>query len=310
MRIILHYISSIVFISIYGIQVCPFLESLSFFQLIVPIVLVIILQYFFQYFITKKRVNKSDFRGQTMRIFFLHFFLFIFSGLSLMIFNTLKYGFPLSSGMKIIVGLTLLGFFAAVDLALERERWIVNQVLETGKGIEQDEKIFTVTRKLSIFASACSLFLAGVFFLVLNKDLDWLVKVGSDIPLPQAQRSILIELGFITGVVLFHVLNIIFSYSRNLGYFFNNENMVLSLASNGNFDARVPVSTNDEFGIMARYTNEMVRGLKERTEEVQRTQDATIISLASLAETRDNENYTGGQGKIFRSGNGGRIYFL
>jgi response regulator RpfG family c-di-GMP phosphodiesterase len=129
----------------------------------------------------------------------------------------------------------------------------------------------------------------GVFFLVLNKDLDWLGSVGNDVPFREARRSILIEVGFIAGVALLHVLNIIYSYTRNLKIFFGNENRVLTGAAYGDFQLRVPVSTNDEFGIMARYTNEMVIGLKERTEELQNTRDVTINALASLAETRDNE---------------------
>jgi response regulator RpfG family c-di-GMP phosphodiesterase len=49
------------------------------------------------------------------------------------------------------------------------------------------------------------------------------------------------------------------------------------------------VSRNDEFGVMAQYTNTMISELRHRTKEVQDTRDVTIIALASLAETRDNE---------------------
>lgn len=57
----------------------------------------------------------------------------------------------------------------------------------------------------------------------------------------------------------------------------------------GRFDVRVDYKSNDELGQIAVQTNSMITGLKERTEELQLTQDATILSLASLAETRDNE---------------------
>ena len=40
---------------------------------------------------------------------------------------------------------------------------------------------------------------------------------------------------------------------------------------------------------MAKYTNIMVDGLKKQTEELRKTRDTTILTLASLAETRDNE---------------------
>jgi response regulator RpfG family c-di-GMP phosphodiesterase len=64
---------------------------------------------------------------------------------------------------------------------------------------------------------------------------------------------------------------------------------VLKRATNGDFSASVPISSNDEFGVMAKHTNLMVEGLRARTEELKQTRDVTIHSLASLAETRDNE---------------------
>jgi response regulator RpfG family c-di-GMP phosphodiesterase len=57
----------------------------------------------------------------------------------------------------------------------------------------------------------------------------------------------------------------------------------------GSFKVRVDYESNDELGEIAAQTNSMITGLKERTDELQLTQDATILSLASLAETRDNE---------------------
>ena len=62
-----------------------------------------------------------------------------------MIFFTIVYNFPLVSGLKMIVGFSMLGFFAAVDLALNREKLIVDYFRETGSSIEPDDKIFRVT---------------------------------------------------------------------------------------------------------------------------------------------------------------------
>lgn len=59
--------------------------------------------------------------------------------------------------------------------------------------------------------------------------------------------------------------------------------------SNGHYSNYVPITTSDEFAIIAQYTNNMIVSLKERTIELQNTKDVTIRALASLAETRDNE---------------------
>lgn len=64
---------------------------------------------------------------------------------------------------------------------------------------------------------------------------------------------------------------------------------VVQKVGKGNFDVRLSIMSEDELGTIASHVNEMIRGLKERTDELQVTQDVTILSLASLAETRDNE---------------------
>jgi len=51
----------------------------------------------------------------------------------------------------------------------------------------------------------------------------------------------------------------------------------------------VPVASNDEFGIIAKHTNDTIEALQARTQELNQMRDATILALASLAETRDNE---------------------
>ena len=63
----------------------------------------------------------------------------------------------------------------------------------------------------------------------------------------------------------------------------------MEYVSAGQFEHQVAASTNDEFGLMAHHTNAMIKSLRERTEALQKTQDVTFLSLASLAETRDNE---------------------
>lgn len=64
---------------------------------------------------------------------------------------------------------------------------------------------------------------------------------------------------------------------------------ILVRVGSGDFDAKVSFGGGDEIGLIAGQTNDMIAKLKERTETLQLTQDVTILSLASLAETRDNE---------------------
>ncbi|MBT4262915.1 MAG: HD domain-containing protein [Deltaproteobacteria bacterium] len=285
----LHYVSAFIILGVYGGQVCPFLDSLTVLQLVIPIFVTMGLLYLVQVTFLNGIAERTSLKHQSRRVFQLELGSFITAGTIVMIFNTVYYHFPLSSGLKVVLGLCLMGFFAAIDLSLEKE-WLLNKKFEaTGERIEPDLIFFSHPKKLVFFSSMSMFLTAGVIFLVINKDLDWMATVGRDIPVKTAQRYILTEIAFVVGVILLYMFNVIYSYSRNFRNFLSHETVVLQKATTGNFEAFVPVSSNDEFGVMAKHTNLMVEGLKKSTEELQQTRDITILSLASLAETRDNE---------------------
>lgn len=131
--------------------------------------------------------------------------------------------------------------------------------------------------------------IALVLFLVVNKDLDWLLAEGVKLSPEQARNSILQEFAFVTGVILFYVVLIIRRYAGNLKMYLSFENSVLQQVAEGNLQVRVPVASQDEFGAMAQGTNAMVGSLLQSQNNLKETRDATIIALASLAEARDNE---------------------
>ncbi|TCS65022.1 HD domain-containing phosphohydrolase [Varunaivibrio sulfuroxidans] len=289
MRAKLHYLAIMTIMPIYGIQVCPFIESLSAIEVFVTFDVILVLIYFARGPLRARLVDRAPLAAQTLRVFTLELVLFASAALILMFYNTEVHHFPLVSGMKVLVGVTAMGFFASADLALEREREVAHRVERERLSLPLSGNFFPLSSKLALFAAGCVALLVGVFMLLVNKDLDWLVEVGSAIPLAEGRLSILKEFGFVLLVAMPETLNIIWSFSRNLNMFLMRENGVLACVTSGHYDMAVPVSSNDEFGVMAQHTNEMVRRIRERTEELQRTRDVTIMTLASLAETRDNE---------------------
>lgn len=288
-RAIVHYLSTVVILSAYGAAVCPFLETLTPGQLSSPIAVAVLLQYALRHPLRRRLVDGVRPEKRIRNAFLTEYGLYLASGTAMMVFNTVVYGFPFESGAKLVVGMASLGFFAAVDLALQQERALISEVQASGRHLELDARYFPVSAKLGLFAAVTVVLVVLVVFLVISKDLLWLAKVGESVTMQEAQRAILAEVLFVAAVTLAHVFNAIRSYARNLRCFFDNENGVLDRAMQGDLDGWVPVSSNDEFGIMARHTNAMIQGLRERNEALQRTQDVTILSLASLAETRDNE---------------------
>lgn len=289
MRPLIHYLACVFVIGLYGGQVCPFLESLTTFQLLLPVVAALTLAYLLRRPFRTAFVDRVPYQQQTYRVFWLEFLLFVAVGLFLTFFNYQVHSFPFSSGLKLVLAMTTLGFFLAVDLALAQERELVELFGRQRIDLDPEQYYFPLPTKMATFAAACAVFVAGVVFLLINKDIDWLVTVGRTMDLAAAQKAILLEVVFVFLVILAYVMNLIISVTRNLRTFFDNENSVLKAATGGILDGSVPVTTNDEFGVMAKHTNLMIVGLKEKTEELQRTRDVTIMSLASLAETRDNE---------------------
>ncbi|MEW8626528.1 MAG: HD domain-containing phosphohydrolase [Candidatus Thiodiazotropha sp.] len=287
-RAAIHYCLSTVIMVLYGSRVCPFLESLTTLQLALPIAMMLLLQWVLR--TPVRNLMERNFSMEKIgHTFAIEFGLFIGGGVLLAIFNVVYHGFPLDSGLKLIVGFFSLGFFVALDLALEQERKLANRFHQSDQTQITLTTLFPVSRKLGLFATLTALLVVLILFLVVNKDLLWLLETKNQVSLEDARSSILKEFLFVAMVVLAQVLNIIQSYSANLQLFFDAENSVLQRTNKGDLDGRVPVSTNDEFGLMAYHTNLMVEGIRNRTGEIVRTQDVTILSLASLAETRDNE---------------------
>ena len=289
MRAIIHIVIAMIVIPIYGIQVCPFIEALTPMQVIVPVILAFSAHALLRPSLRTVFVDHARPQVQANRAFILELALYMAVAVGLMVFNSLVHDFPPVSGLKVLVGVAGLGFFAAVDLALEHERVIHGRAEIEGWSLDEATAHFPLTRKVALFATVTVLVMMGIFMLLVIKDLDWLVEVGDTVSIEDGKISIIKEFLFVLAVVLPLTINAVYGFARNLRMIFNGQNAVLMLATAGDYTTRAPIATNDEFGVMAHHTNIMVERIKQRSDELALTRDVTILSLASLAETRDNE---------------------
>ena len=163
MRAAVHYITAAVIMPIYGIQVCPFIDSLPAIEIIIPIFIALSLQYTFRRTMINFLVENSALETQTNRAFKMELGLFVFTALALAIYNTVVYGFPLTSGLKVFVGIFGLGFFAAIDLALERERIVGKIIEETGADLNPEKVYFPLSQRVSFFLVLAFSLLPSVF---------------------------------------------------------------------------------------------------------------------------------------------------
>jgi len=288
-QIAIQYLIIVVLICFYGIQVCPFIESLSVYQIATSLVSVIALQFIVKRNLFHKYLSRLSIAKVSKYVFILELSLFFFTSLVLTFYNSFVYGFPISSGLKLMLGLLVLGFFSAIIFSLAWEKKLIDSFKVSKQQIPLEKNYFPISRKLTFFVSLLVLGTMIVLLLVLNKDLDWIAQLGSEVSLLEAKRVVLIEIVFIAVTLLLYILYIIHAYSSNLGYFLNSEKEILKSVTQGNFDQLLPIFTNDEFGEMAHYTNNMILGLRDITSELNQVRDATIYGLATLAETRDNE---------------------
>lgn len=124
-----------------------------------------------------------------------------------------------------MVGILAMGLFASTDAALDRERLIAHRVENEGLRLEITKDFFPLTARMAMQAGGFVLLLGGVFFLLIIKDLDWLIGVENTLSLDQASMSILKELGFVFAIASLECTNIIISFTRNLNLFFTRQMM-------------------------------------------------------------------------------------
>ncbi|MGD2097812.1 MAG: SpoIIE family protein phosphatase [Desulfobacterales bacterium] len=213
---------------------------------------------------------------QPRKQFFLDLVLCVAVGAVAAVYNTIAYGFPVSSGLSLMLGCAVVGFFLGLDMALARERKIIRDVLEENRSMPPPVRLYSITRKFSLVALITTLFVSLVLGLVISRDVVWLSKITeSNMSLMQAQLSVMREVFFVMAVLMAAIVNLIISYSQNLRLLFENETGVLENVTRGDLSKRVPVATHDEFGVIAGHTNTMIDGLRHRLE---------LITALKLAE--------------------------
>ena len=226
--------------------------------------------------LTRLFVTSATPIAQPKRQFQLDLVLCLTVGFAVVVYNTLAYGFPAPSGISLMLGCLVIGFFIALDMALARERSVIYDALAEDSVLPPPRRLYSMTRKFSLVALTAILFVSLILGLVIAKDVVWLAKIEqSGMSIVQAQLSVVGEVLFVMAVLLVAVVNLIISYSKNLKLLFDNETSVLERVSQGDLSKLVPVATNDEFGLIAGHTNTMIDGLRHRLQ---------LITALKLAE--------------------------
>jgi HD-GYP domain-containing protein (c-di-GMP phosphodiesterase class II) len=290
MRALLYFMLTALVIGVYGGRVCPVIQAASVTQWGSFLFLCFLSAVGLRAFLLPKAVIAAAGDVQPRLEFMLDLGLYILAALATCVFAVLMLGSPIPNGIKVFVGVMSVGFFFSIDLALLRERDVVLEARRRGLDWHLAGRYFPVTRKFAFVAGACVIFTALVIAGVVIKNIyEHYPETQGPQFWTQAMYWVALDLGFAMLCLSALAMLVISSFARNLRLFFGFQTQSLDAVAKGNLNERVPVVSNDEFGFIARHTNLMIQALEQRTGELERTQDATIVTLASLAETRDNE---------------------
>ncbi len=256
---------SIVILSIYGIAVCPFIDSLPAINVVLEMAVAFTLQTSLQIFLTRKFVEPFPIRRRSFQQFKSDISTYLLTGAGLGLFNNFFYGFPLESATKVMVGAITLGLFASIDNALVRGRYDFEKLsLVEDANLKLDkELLFPITLKLSLFISMIMLLTTFILSLVLYKDTIYLFTSFNESPM-KVLRAFQLDVAYVMLTVLALGLKVLYSYSKNIKKLFEFQIDTMQQVSQGNLSVRAPVVTRDEFRVIAQQTNQMISGLEEK----------------------------------------------
>lgn len=230
----------------------------------------------FRPFLQGHYIHPAKEMDQPKRIFILDFSLCFAAGILINVYNALTLDVPFVNLTSMTIGCTIAGFFIGLDSSLNQQQKVIHRALAENAISSLPKRLSPMTRKFSLVAITATIFVSLVLILVFTRDVVWLTQTARDEhSILSAQLSVTYEVFFIMGVLMVLIINLIFSYSRNLKLLFKNETKVLEQVTNGDLSTKVPVATQDEFGIIAGHTNHMIDGLRHRFE---------LVSSLKLAE--------------------------
>ena len=233
------------------------LGAIIFFSFLIPLL--------FRPYFSNSFVQSAAGVKQPQRAFILEFSICIFAGILMNSHNLIRYGIPPTYLLSPMIGCIIAGLFIGVDSALAQERKLILQVMQEQISVTVPKNFISVTHKFTLVAVTASIFLAIVIILVFTRDIQWLANnIQTSTAIHDATMSIIVEIFYIMLVLIIIVVNLIFSYSRNLKLLFLNETDILEKVSKGDLSTKVPIATRDEFGFIASHTNNMIDGLRHR----------------------------------------------
>jgi len=310
-KIVLSYLLATAILTLYGGQVCPFLESISALNLYGVIGCSFICGLAVRFLIFKKikesisielATNKSSFTP--FKHLIIDIVVWIFIGFLILFWNSLIYDFPLDSGLKMVLGSFTVGFFASLYLALEYEAELIkikaDNFLSNNFGSDNllnKQEFLSISVKFLIFLGISYLVISSIIILLIWKDIHFVYDqfMHNKSPLFYA---ITWEIFFVFLVIFGGSFFNAIKYSRNLKLIFNFQLKAFESIRKGELNTFIPIVNNDELGQIASHSNFMIQGLQER--EKLKATFGKYLSPKIAAKILANDNQAALSGKKYQ----------
>ena len=267
------YLLSIGLLSYYGIEVCPFLESMTAQQLIgvhaVAFLIGFACRMLLVYRLHCQEAAPDEWEYEIdlerpWKYLQVDLGCWLLIGLLVTAWNSAVYDFPVGSGLKVVLGCLTLGVFTSTCLALDIERELIRCLSAADKPAHfKAGRFLSITTKFLLFIGLCIGVICMILLLLIYKDFQFVIEqLTSDQPFHFSW--IVREVLFVFAVLFTGTVIVLRKYSRNLRLMFDLQLNALGAVGGGNYETFVPVVSRDEFSVIAEQTNGMIAGLREK----------------------------------------------
>lgn len=262
----------------YGMGVCPYVGSLDGVVLFGVFALASVATLF----LTVPRLEaalQARFRSWPMVVFIPVMSAWVLCGLVIALFNHLAFGFPVASGIKVLVGFIAIGLFSAIDTFLDCAHKRINNAAEDMS--VPDDNSLSHPR----FFPLANQFLAFVLLVTLVMGVSLLLLLKNDLALHQAEyavnpdliyRSILTHVLFILAVIGVAAYYLGAKYRRNFKLMVELQIQQLNRILQGDYRTHLPVLSQDEFGLFAMRINRIVDNLAMNSQQLAQLKEESL----------------------------------
>jgi len=262
-----YFILSVVVLTVFAFRSYAYVEQTHGFRVVLGIIIPFFVVMLVRQLLQKPLVGNAHPHYQPRRQLFLDLGFYLIVASALLVQERVLYHHDWFIALQMFAWTMMIGYFASVDGAMDRERICFENVQESNADFEESNG--SVAHRLNLFFSLT------VLIAILACALSAYGYLGIEGGITEAKEAFVVDILFIISIVVSLTVRLIYSYSLNLQHLFDTQVKGLRNIQRGELDKLVPVLSRDEFGVIAQQTNNMIRELREK-QKIQKTLEQIV----------------------------------